>query len=222
MTSFIIISRDKNKRLAYARDYCTTLAIDNFDITLIEKDPESKNSQSIGIEDIKTIHKKIFLKPFKSETKAIIINDSHLLTIEAQNALLKILEEPPANTIIVISIPKKELMLPTILSRCKIIEIKEEQVSLTPPENSKLDIDLNIILNGKVGDRLKIAQDVGTKEEAAIWLTKMSIFIRTKLIEDYSNSKYLNLLSSLQKTNMIVQSTNVSQRVALENLFLAF
>src|SRR3989344_5694025 len=50
------------------------------------------------------------------------------ITLEAQNALLKILEEPPNNTIIIITTPKKELLLPTIISRCKVIVLQEKEI----------------------------------------------------------------------------------------------
>ena len=66
------------------------------------------------------------LKPFKGKTKVVVIQSYESITKEAQNALLKVLEEPPANTLIIILTLKKEFLLPTILSRCKIINLKEE------------------------------------------------------------------------------------------------
>ena len=154
MTSFVIASKDKNKRLSYTRDYCAKLNIDPFDITFIEKDPESKNSQSIGIEDIKTIHKKIFLKPFRSATKAIIIDDAHILTPEAQNALLKILEEPPKHTIILLAAESKDAFLPTILSRCQIVEIEEDRTELSDEYLREYKTFIESLTNVSIGDRL--------------------------------------------------------------------
>ena len=48
----------------------------------------------------------------------------------------------------------------------------------------------------------------------------MAVHLRGKLIEDPENTQYLNFLRSLQKTYVIIVSTNVNQRIALENLFL--
>lgn len=75
---------------------------------------------SIGINDIREL--KLFLntKPLKSPHKTIVIHPADKLTLEAQNALLKTLEEPPAyvQLILVTQIPQK--LLPTITSRCLI------------------------------------------------------------------------------------------------------
>jgi hypothetical protein len=56
-------------------------------------------------------------------SRAIIIEDAHLMTIEAQNALLKMLEEPPTDTIIILTSPSSDAVLPTIRSRVREIAI---------------------------------------------------------------------------------------------------
>ena len=108
MVSFIVIAKEKRKREAYSKEFAKEHVINAFDITIIEKD-ETK-VQSIGIETIKQIHKKIFLKPIKSKEKLIIIEDAQLLTPEAQNALLKVLEEPPAHTFIMLGTERQEAL----------------------------------------------------------------------------------------------------------------
>ncbi len=118
MTSFVIACISKIKRKAYIDEYCRELNIDKFDIALVEKDNQLKtNTQSIGIDEIKNLHKKIFLKPINSEVKAVIIDDAEMLTTEAQNALLKVLEEPPSYTIIILGAANSDSLLPTILDR---------------------------------------------------------------------------------------------------------
>lgn len=217
MQSFLIIAKDKSKATSYISDFLKEKKVDPIDIALhvFEK--------AVGIEDVRNIQKKIILRPFRGKTKAVIIDAYTEITIQAQNALLKVLEEPPANTIIIISTAKKELFLPTIISRCAVIELEDAKVSLDTEDSLQLDEALNILLNGKIGDRLKIAQDVTkNKEDVVIWLEKMAIYLRLKLIENYNESKYLNLLKSLQKTYKDVESTNVNQRISLENLFLSF
>src|SRR6185437_15079084 len=101
MVSFIVVAKDKTKREIYANNFAKEHNINPFDITRIEKDTDAKTiTQSIGIEIVKQLQKKIFFKPIKSRSKLIIIEDAQLLTPEAQNALLKVLEEPPVNTYI--------------------------------------------------------------------------------------------------------------------------
>ena len=128
MHSFLIVSKNKKNALDYVMEECRKNQIDKFDINLLAFE------KAIGIEDVRNFQKKIILKPIKSKTKAVILDGSNGITMEAQNALLKILEEPPANTIIYITCPNKELLLPTILSRCKIIELKDKDPELPKEE----------------------------------------------------------------------------------------
>lgn len=216
MHSFLIASKNKKTANDYINEFLNKEKIDPLDrnINFYEK--------AMGIEDVRNLQKKILLKPFRGKIKAVVIEAYENITLEAQNALLKVLEEPPANTLIIISISKKELLLPTILSRCKIIELKEENIPIPNEDIAKFNDILNIIFNDNIGAKLKAAQDIAASKEESVWLSKMSIFVRQKLIENYENPKYLNFLGQLQKTYVIMKSTNVNQRIALENLFLSF
>jgi len=215
MHSFLIITKNKNEATSYASDLLKKREVDPLDISL------QTYEKAMGIEDVRKIQKAILLKPFRGKTKAVIIDAYENITLEAQNALLKILEEPPANTIIVIITTKRELILPTIISRCKVIVLQEKEIELTEIDLLELRDALNILLNGKIGSKLKIAQDVAKdKENTALWLEKMAVFVRNKLTHDNNNIKYLNFLKELQKTYKTIESTNVNQRTALENLFL--
>lgn len=87
------------------------------DIHLIEL----RDSDDIKIESIRQLKKDISLKPYAAKKKVFIINDAHNLTSEAQNALLKILEEPPPDSLIILISSKAALLFKTIISRCKLI-----------------------------------------------------------------------------------------------------
>ncbi len=80
---------------------------------------------TIGVEDIRLqINQDIIIKPYSSPYKIYIINEGEKMTPQAQNALLKTLEEPPAYAIILILTTSLEAMLPTILSRCVVLSMK--------------------------------------------------------------------------------------------------
>lgn len=222
MHSFIVVSKNKEAALNYVKVECKKNQIDKFDVALFTF------QKAIGIEDIRNCQKKIFLKPIKSKIKAIILEAYNGITTPAQNALLKLLEEPPANTIIYITTPNKNLMLPTILSRCKVVDLKDKEAQLSKEEIAQyLNILISLSSSG-VGERLKLAQDVAkNKEEVIPWLEKMLVVARETLLEqikkdnnDLSISQYLNILISFQKTHTVLKTTNVNPRLALENLFL--
>ena len=227
MQSILLISQDRKKAKEYIDNFSQDEKIDRIDVSI------NSFEKTIGIEDIRNIRKNIFLKPHLSKTKIVVIEAYEGITIDSQNALLKILEEPPENTTIIIAISKIGLILPTILSRCKIAEIKQPFGLSKEISTQYLNILVSLLSNSGVGDRLKLAQDIAKNKEKIIpELEKMIIVARKKLIdsachserseESHGNvvSQYLNLLISLNKTYNVLKTTNVNPRLTLENLFL--
>ncbi len=87
--------------------------------------------RSISIEDIRNLQHRLQLKTIGSNNirRAIIIRAAHNMTHEAQNALLKLLEEPPEDTIFILTTRTAYSVLPTIYSRAQHIDIKTPSVS---------------------------------------------------------------------------------------------
>lgn len=79
------------------------------------------DGSSIKIAQIRKLQTDIIIKPHK-DYKIYIVNDAEKMTIEAQNALLKTLEEPPGYAIMILITSNKEALLDTIKSRCEIIK----------------------------------------------------------------------------------------------------
>lgn len=80
---------------------------------------------SIGVDDIRLqINDTIFIKPYSSAYKIYIVDEAEKMTVQAQNALLKTIEEPPAYVIIILLTTNQEAFLPTILSRCIQLKLK--------------------------------------------------------------------------------------------------
>ncbi len=82
---------------------------------LIEIDAASNR----GIDDIRAIRDAVSYAPLKGKYKVYILDEAHMLTKEAFNALLKTLEEPPPRTIFILCTTEYEKIMPTILSRCQ-------------------------------------------------------------------------------------------------------
>lgn len=74
---------------------------------------------SIGIEQIQQLRRALHLKTAESKRRLVIVRDGDKMTLPAQNAFLKTLEEPPADTSIYITTANRNNLLPTILSRVK-------------------------------------------------------------------------------------------------------
>lgn len=211
----ILIEGNTEKAQALVEQLTKEKNIDKLDILIIREE------KTIGIEQIRNLQKKLLLKPIKGAEKAAIIHNCETLTIESQNALLKILEEPPINTTIIMIATNTDLLLPTIISRCKIIRIQERK-NITEKELSEgLEILENIKKSG-AGERLKIAQDNSkTKEQSLEFIKKIISALREKLLKEENNPDFFENLKIAQKIYTIIYSTNISPRFGLENFLLS-
>ncbi len=98
-----------------------TMAKNNIhpDIIHIEHD---EDKASIGVDNIReNIIKEAYIKPYYAKRKVFIIGDGDALSIEAQNAFLKVLEEPPENVTFIICVTKQDKLLDTVLSRSLVL-----------------------------------------------------------------------------------------------------
>lgn len=78
-----------------------------------------------GIDDIRELREAVNVLPFESSYKVYIIDEAHMLTKEAFNALLKTLEEPPAHVIFILATTEIEKLPETIISRCQTFTFKK-------------------------------------------------------------------------------------------------
>jgi len=90
------------------------------DVTIIGRD---RDSSFIKIDKIRDVIYQAGLKPYESGKKIFIINEAEDMNEESQNALLKILEEPRDNQVFVLTTSRISGLLPTVLSRCKLVKL---------------------------------------------------------------------------------------------------
>ena len=227
MVSFIVIAKENKKRETYRQNFAKKYTIDVFDITVISKDSDTKTLQSIGIETIKLVQKKLYFKPIKSTDKLLVIEEAHLLTPEAQNALLKVLEEPPANTFIILESDAKEALLPTILSRCQIIILEEDQKKISEKTITELNTFIQTLSDQTAGERLKQAEVLAKdKEKALTWIENLILIMRENLLQNISSEALdtrgtREALSKLQTLHTLLKTTNVNPRFAIEHTLLS-
>jgi DNA polymerase-3 subunit delta' len=80
---------------------------------------------TISVEDIRSqVNNDVAIKPYSSKYKVYIINEAEKMTVQAQNAILKTLEEPPAYVVILLLVSNLQTLLPTIQSRCVTLNMK--------------------------------------------------------------------------------------------------
>ena len=120
---------------------------------------------SIGVDDVRRqINDTIQVKPYSSAHKIYIVDEAEKMTVQAQNALLKTIEEPPAYAVILLLTTNAEAFLPTILSRCvqlklkplKDGEVKDYLVSRMGVELSQAEI-YTAFARGNLGKAIHLA-----------------------------------------------------------------
>ncbi len=99
-------------------------------LDVVEMDAASNR----GIDDIRDIRDKVAFSPVEGKSKVYILDEAHMLTKEASNAFLKVLEEPPGHVIFVLCTTEAHKVLPTIQSRCQRFEFRR------PDSNMVLEV----------------------------------------------------------------------------------
>lgn len=159
----MILCLEENKYCNHCKSCIEFDSNNNPDFQIIEPD-----GASIKIEQIRQMQKKILEAPIISTKKIYIINDADLMTTEAQNCLLKTLEEPPEFVNIILIGSQENNFLSTIKSRCTIIKfqtIQNEDIKKYLKEQYGIeDISENMlsIFGGSIGnaERLKNKQEL--------------------------------------------------------------
>lgn len=83
-----------------------------------------------GIDDIRAIREAVNAQPFESPYKVYIVDEVHMLTKEAFNALLKTLEEPPKHAIFILATTELDKLPETIISRCQVFTFKKPTIKI--------------------------------------------------------------------------------------------
>lgn len=159
----------------------------------IEIEPDGN---SIKIDVIRDIQSKIIEKPIISNRKVYIINNSEKMTKEAQNCLLKTLEEPPEFIVIILITANENLMLNTIKSRCTKINfsrLTSNEIKIILDTFNIENISENII-NASEGS---IGKLLGLKDKKDVFKTVDNIL---------NNISNINIIDLVRKSEIIYQS----------------
>lgn len=83
-----------------------------------------------GIDDVRELREGVSTMPFESKYKVYIVDEAHMLTKEAFNALLKTLEEPPAHVVFILATTEMDKLPETIVSRCQVFNFKKPSLDI--------------------------------------------------------------------------------------------
>jgi DNA polymerase III subunit gamma/tau len=130
-------------------------AIGTSDLDLYEIDAASNR----GIDDVRELKEAVHTLPYESAQKVYIIDEVHMLTKEAFNALLKTLEEPPAHVVFILATTEEEKLLDTILSRCQVFRMRSPSRAVLAKTVTEVAKQEGFTLDPDAADLIAIAAD---------------------------------------------------------------
>lgn len=212
----VLKSQERHSRLAHAyfvegdleiEKIASLLKIGKPDLLVIQEIP-------LKISQVRELIRWLILKPHSSPSKLVIILQAEAMTLEAGNALLKVLEEPPARSILILQSNKSQRILPTILSRCQLV--KEKKI----PQELSIDeyLDPLTLAQKSIRERFDYAQKISDLKDLSIILNLWEDHFRDKL---HQEENVLEILKKISKTKDLL-FTNSSVKLLLEDLLLNF
>ena len=153
-------------------------------------------SKSIKIEQIRELRQDAYIIPNEADYKVYIINPAELLTVEAQNAFIKILEEPPNNVIFILLVRSTDSLLQTILSRCEIFKISNDKAldcNLDVEKFSKEIVDLSI--SGKKLEVFKLISSLSSSDR--MYIREVVLCIIRCLVDVVREDKQSQIVSTI-------------------------
>lgn len=190
--------------------------VDNL-IKLLKIEPSDKivlaGDESIKIIETRELVRQINLSPHSSEYKVAIIRNAQNLTLQASNSLLKTLEEPPQNSIIILCANNEENILLTIKSRCrniKINKIGEIIIGETEKDNFTKISKMN------VKEKFDLANKLHKENIVDETLNNWIKILREEMLVSKKNNKTLRNILDAKK----ILKKNVNNRLLMENILL--
>ena len=191
---------------------------------------------SIGVDDVRErINDTIMIRPYSSYYKIYIVDEAEKMTVQAQNALLKTIEEPPAYGIIILLTTNADTFLQTILSRCVRLDFRPLRDTLvTQYLQEKYDLTdyecrfATAFAQGKIGRAVTIATSkefAQLKEEVmhviryAKEMTTAEIMAEVKNIANYKLTidDYLDLMAMWYRDVLVFKSTKDSNALIFKD-----
>ena len=178
-------------------------------VDIIEIDAASNN----GVDEIREIRNKVSLVPAELRYKVYIIDEVHMLTQGAFNALLKTLEEPPKHVIFVLATTDPQKVSETIVSRCQCFSFKRISNEENTDQLEKIAKLENIEIDRNVLKEISIYSDGGLRDSLGM-LDKLSSYKSGKItIEDFYEMNDMISVNSLEELYTNLMENNISKTI---------
>ncbi|MDZ7844728.1 MAG: DNA polymerase III subunit delta' [Anaerolineales bacterium] len=158
----------------------------------------SSDSQVIKIDQIRELHHSLSLSPYQAPYQVALLQDFEKATHSAQNALLKTLEEPPPQVLIILTAENPEMLLETIVSRCEVVNLRTVPLGIIQRElideyNLESDNALKLahLSAGRPGAAVRLHQQPELRAKHQQWLDELQALLPASIVERFSQAKNL-------------------------------
>lgn len=142
---------------------------------------------------------------FHKETRIYFLENFQLSSLEAQNAFLKLLEEPPANTLFVLSVDNENKLIPTIRSRTQIVRLDKKNLTV-------ITTQVKAVLNKLISD-----SNFNLLSITPFTLEDIIIFFRERLIFD---KKAPAIIKETLKLKNLLENNNLNPQLTLDHMLI--
>jgi len=204
MIPILILSKDTK----LIKKYIDALKVNSLFFEII---PSTKE---FSIDDIKNLIKET--KIFNPQTRIYFLENFSLSSIPAQNSFLKLLEEPPSNVQFILTADNKNNLLPTIISRVKIIKLEERKIKNVVGAQFIAPLIEDVI--NHVSTKIPLSQfKITDKESARKILLDLIIYFRQKLDSD---KKSPIILKEILRLNRLLENNNLNPQLTVDQALI--
>lgn len=171
-----------------------------------------ENEAKLGVEQVRKIKDFLSIKSYSLKGKIVVLENGENLTTEAQNALLKSIEELHGDNLFLIGATSEDKFLPTILSRCQVVRVKKQE---TRSKDESQNQDIEKLLSSTIGEKFEYVEKLKDKEG---FLNDLVLYFY-KNLNVHPRGGHSNFLKELLQTEQWVKQ-NVNIRAALEYLMI--
>ncbi len=204
MIPVLLLSRNRKEINAYLKKIKEEYPL------FFEIEPEGKE---FSIKEIKNLIKETNI--FHKEVRVYFLENFHISSLEAQNAFLKTLEEPPTNTLFILSSDNESRLIPTIISRTKLVYLGQRTRS---PINSSIKDGLNHLLKEKdyrfLSDKVFVPTD---KKEIPTIMEEAVYFFKDRLAVD---KKAPLIIKEILKLKNLLENNNLNPQLTLDHILI--
>lgn len=177
------------------------------------------SEKNIGIGSVRALEKFLQRKPYQEDSKTAVITQADKLTLPAQQALLKTLEEPPAHSQIILLCPSEDRLLPTIVSRCLV-----KRLAAVNPTKDELQTQEKIysqLCRAGTAQKFNLMSVYSTNSATAQQFATSQLCYLHHRLKTHSETVNVRLIRALNRA-LVALKFNVNPKLTLEVLSLNY